>query len=233
MNRVISGFFGAVVLSGLAGCPEEPLVTTGTEMEPYFPFDGRRSWEFIADDTNAFDYIQQARLREDFETVDIDGAPTQAYTIDFFVDCVDDDLPCGGDARTGDPLRSIQISADSLKGVLIHGYAVGAGEMVSLDPPLKVAPARQVIGGSEESETDGTSFSSTFTGYEDCPVQRDVAWPECLRFDIEDGETAHPLGGTFWAVTTYGIIAFDMGGSGLWKLRDVGYCADDDDDCVL
>lgn len=233
MRRGFSVLFAMVGVSAMSGCPQDPPLNTGSEMEPYFPFDGRRSWQFINEDALAYDYLQLATLSEDFETIDVDGATTQAYTLTFVKDCVNDDTGCADGTVDGAPLWAMQISADSLKGVLVHSYSVGDAALTPLDPPLRISPARQVIGGSEETSTDGVDFSSTFTGYEDCPVQRDVRWPECVRFDIDGGGATHPLVGTFWAITTYGIVSFDLGGSGLWKGRDWGYCADGDDGCEL
>jgi hypothetical protein len=209
----------ALGLFACNGAPNDQFTFSGFDMTDYFAFDGERTWEYISSDTSVA-YFWVAELSQDVEEVD----GKKVYTVDTTKDCVGNDPTC----VEGELVRSLRWSVDATDGVEIHSYAIGTDARVDLSPPLQLATAKMKKEDVVETTTDGTDFSSTFASIETCPVQWNVEWDDCIRFDLDDGDgdlsVGHPLTGQFWVITGFNLVAQSVPGeSGRWELSDHDY----------
>lgn len=198
----------------LAGCPPagNTLTFGGTNLVDYFPFDGARSWEFQNSDTSVTYRLEATLMLE--ETTE--KRQRTIYTISHTSDCATSDKSC----VDGEELRAIRWHSSSAEGVLIEGYRMD-GVDEEFESPIKVSYASGLVGEIVETEWADQTWSSTFVGYEACPVQVSSNWT-CAHFRVEqDGEgDGYPVQGDYWALNTYNVVGFDLDGElGRWELR--------------
>lgn len=214
MLSVRTGLCAALVASGCGstspgradGC-EAGQATPGRRSSPillsdYFPFDGLRSWEY-ANPAPSMPHTLLGTMRSEVDQV----GDASVYTIDFTF----------GDRRQW----SSSWSSTSFEGVHIHGYTLGGGPEVKLDPPLQVAPPWWSGHEKLSTPTGGTTFTSELLCFQPCPVQMGVDWGQCLRFEVtsEDGPVP-PLTGTFWANWGFNIVGMELPwNAGHWGLQ--------------
>ena len=108
-------------------------------------------------------------------------------------------------------LAQVDWSSDSTGGVRIHGYHVEDGDVsVAFDPPIQFAELEMTPGDAVETETGGTTFTSTFETVEGCGTFWAPSWDDegCLKFTLADGDedpaTNAYIAGSYWLVTRYG-----------------------------
>jgi hypothetical protein len=204
----------ALFLILLCGCapPGNSLTFGGTNIVDYFPFDGARSWEFQNDDTSITYRLETTLLIE--ETTK--KRQRNVYTLSHTVDCATSDKSC----VDGEELRAVRWHSSSSDGVLIEGYrADGADEL--FETPIHVSYSSAEVGETIDTVWPDMTWTSTFVGFESCPVQVSTNWT-CAHFRVEqDGDSGgYPMQGDYWAVNTYNVVGFDLDGeAGRWELR--------------
>lgn len=216
----LSSIVFLVLMSG--GCEQPDQWTySGWSMPDFFSFDGDRVWEYISTDAT-LPYILVGTLDTEYEL--LEDQVTRVFTINYTTDCVGADVAC----EEGELLYSVRWSSNSTWGTYIHGYSMAGGEPVVLDPALQITPPTMIKGESVTTDIEGTLWTSTLGEIEPCPVQWNVEWNECMRFDLEVGEQGDdaegsyfPIAGTYWVITGYNLVAFELDGdSGRWELHD-------------
>lgn len=201
----------AAILAGLAlvGCTGNGPEFQGTNMTTHFEFANNIGtvWEYVNDD-NTLSYKLVAEI-EDMFIGDTDTTFTMVYRKDCISvdseDCVQDEV-----------VRSLTFTSDVL-GVRIHDVD---GE--TLDPALVITTQFAKIDDVNTTDVRGNTYTSTFTDVVDaCPV-RIPEWTGCAQFDVTSSGADDNLTGTYWSVTSYGLVAFDWPDQpGLWGLNAV------------
>lgn len=210
--RIALIVFGAAML---AGCqPDDVDNFVGEPSSPYFPFDGKRTWQYISTDLK-LTYKRSAEMRSTEPDV-IDN--TNTYPVDYWVRCVQHDDEC----ETGIE-RTITWSSDQIDGVRIWNWTEGNRDTVYFDPPLKIAAADMKIGQTYHTVHLGVTWTSTLVAKEECPIRYDGGPDLCLRFSITDGdddpETGKGLVGDYWAGPGFNVVGFQFPGEeGVWEL---------------
>jgi hypothetical protein len=193
----------------------------GYVMEDFFPFDGQRSWEFVNDDAS-LPYKLTAALDPVYE--EQNEGVTRVFTIEYAMECVSTDAGCeDGPYRT----RYVKMSSDSTYGTLLYGYDSEASGPVQFSPPVVFTDANSKVGQVEETETGGTTWTSTFSSIEPCPVKNTDQWDECVHFVLDDGGAGTPLAGEYWAVAGYNVVAMQLAEDAeKWQLLNTVYSAE-------
>ena len=174
----------------LTACNGPMTGYTGHSTHEYMALDGDRSWRYVNDG------IEFDLSVEKVETKDANG--TEVVTLEY---------------SEYDPFKllgSIDWSSDSSDGIMVHGYALEGQEAVSFDTPIGVSEYQMIPGDSVTTETNGSTFTSTFEAVESCPNDWvDEDW-ECLKFVIEsDSEaSAYPFVGQWWLANAWGASQF-------------------------
>lgn len=207
-----------VALALLAGCNGDPPGYKGTQMSPYFPYDGERLAEYYNADVDAVPWklvvekLEPTQRIGDYEVVTFEWS----------------------NYDTGEIVGSVMWSSAEGDGIQIHGYAVGTGEPTMYDPPIAVSDDDDYMlsGESITTETGGMTFTSTYVGMEDCPVQWGLEWEGCVRMSIDDGDgddMAGPIfAGDYWLVQRYGPAWMHTTGfSDKWDLARYEWSGDD------
>jgi hypothetical protein len=191
-----------LTLMGLAtACSgDAQIVVGGTPTELMFPFDGQRSWEYRSTDDNV-PYQLVGTMLDESESIDGQNVYTINYTKDCFRDenCEDEEL-----------VFALRMSNYSPNGVFINGYDPGTGN-VNLDPPLLVAEREVRRAEPVETVTAGITFSSEFIGPTSCDdhIVITTSWT-CNEFLITGDAPLFPITGTFHAVNSQGLVAFQF-----------------------
>ncbi len=204
-----------IALASFSGCTgTNPFTFSGVPIPDLFPFDGLRHWEFTSTDTSVRYRLVAEMLPEDPDTID----GRTVYTVDYFTECVAQDGSC----VDGELLRSLMWASDGSDGVFVYGYDNGSG-LVELSPPVQIGTDAMKRGDVVESTTDGTTWSSEMMGLEPCPVNMNVAWDDCGKFEVTaaDGDGS-PIAGTYWANAGFNVVAFEWSGdeTGQWGLSN-------------
>lgn len=186
---------GLILALGLTACPGTGGTTyTGHSTYEYFPFEGQRSWTYVADTDVA--------------------APNVDYNL--YVEKVDSNMVGSNELAlleyrknddTGDLLYSIEWSSDAADGVLIWSYEVQGGESVTFDEPLQFAQYRMTVGASVTTSSNGVEITSTLAGVEDCPNYWTSQVWECLHMQVE-GPDNLPFVGDWWGAGSWGASRF-------------------------
>jgi hypothetical protein len=171
----------------------------GYRMDKQFPLDGDREWQYLNDNEGVEHPIRVEKLSTPrmVDTIAV-------YTLEYY------------NEETGDIVRSVDWSSDSINGVLIHAYThYEAGEdPVEFDPPIQFADDEMAPGASVVTETGGYTFTSTLEGSEPCPNHYVPDWDECLRMTLDDGDGDDSAGalvaGEYWLVPSFGTAWFRM-----------------------
>ncbi|MDP2311184.1 MAG: hypothetical protein Q8P18_34505 [Pseudomonadota bacterium] len=189
-----------------AACTGGETTTRGTNLAPFFPTDGERSAEFI----NDADDVSWTLLVEKLEPTETIGG-AELVTFEWSRE------------DTGAVLGAVKWSSSTSAGVAIHAWAGADGAFVVLDPPVQVADEEMKSGDTLETPIGGATFTSTFVGFEDCPVAWGTDWTGCAHLTIDDGDgdpMAGPLfAGDYWQVEGYGAAWMQTTGyDGRWDL---------------
>ncbi len=59
-------------------------------------------------------------------------------------------------------------------------------------------------------ETEDSSWTSTFTGFEECPNRTNADWNACAHFELDDGGAGSPFAGEYWVNVGYNIVSFHI-----------------------
>jgi hypothetical protein len=183
-----------------------------SNIHKYMPLDGNRSWRY-ENDGSSFDLSIEKTNAELF-----DG--TEIVTISY------------AKYEPVESLASIDWSSDSLNGILIHGYTITNEGGMEFEIPIVFAQTRMLPGESNETTTDGITFTSTFVALEQCPnnwVDENNIW-DCLKFEVSsDGSSTNfPFIGEWWLANTWGPSRFitpdgSFGSSNTWILSQATY----------
>jgi hypothetical protein len=168
-------------------------------MHNQFPMDGDREWQYLNDD----DGVEFPMRVEKLSTPRMVDNIT-VYTFEYY------------NEESGDIVRSVEWSSDSINGVLIHAYTnhEGGGEPVEFDPPIQFADEEMAPGQCAITETGGYTFTSTLVVSEPCPNHYVPDWEACLKMTLDDGDGDDSAGamvaGEYWLVPSYGTAWFRM-----------------------
>lgn len=209
----------------LTGCPAQDQFTTdGLELWEHFPFDGTRSWEYISTNLE-LDYKLQGDMRPDDPDPEV-SEDYNIYHIDFTQNCVNPDSGC----VDGQLVRTLGFSSDITNGTLIHTFNQGSVN-IEFDPPLVVAPKEfDTVGQTEDTSTDGITWSSTLVGFEPCSnviamQGSDFEKSNCsAHLTLSDNDnfpdTNYGLAGDYWVAKGLGIVGISLEGDDgeIWGL---------------
>ena len=215
----------AIALFVLSGCTGNSNYSySGFSMTEYFEFDGERTWEFVSQDTDLA-YLLIGDLLQ--ETGEANNGDSIVYTIEFTKDCVGTDATC----VDKEFVRSVDWSCDDTHGTQIHHYLMADGDEKTFDPPLGITDAKMKKEDYVETAVDGTTWRSTFVSIEECPVQWNVDWNECIRLEVDDGvgdlTTGSPVSGIYWVITGFNVVAMELPGeTDRWELLKHHYTPD-------
>lgn len=192
----------------LPSCGGSSYTYTGYRMHKQFPLDGDREWQYL----NDADDVENPMRVEKISTPTMKGN-TAVYTLEYY------------NEETGDIVRSVDWSSDSINGVQIHGYIdyEASGEEVTFDPPILFADDEMAPNASVVTETGGYTFTSTLMYSEPCPNHYVPDWEDCLKMVLDDGDgddtTGALVAGEYWLVPSYGTAWFRMTpDSNNWRL---------------
>lgn len=186
---------------------------SGFALYHYFPLDGQRSWEYVSDDFSYKLVVEKTGVerKRDFQIVQLDYSEqdpaTQEKTLDY----------------------SIKWSSDSTNGVLVHGVKVEGQDTdwQTFDTPVELG--KNVVKGDQTTtETNGTTFTSTFVGVEDCPNNWVTDTWQCLHITIDDEGAGYPFSGDYWLAASWGPSRFTpTGQSNPWVLAKGDFTPED------
>lgn len=190
----------------------------GTKMDEFFPMEGGRQATYVNEDANVPYQLEMEKV-SDFEQV----GDRQVWTFEYY------------DDQTFSLVAGVKWSVVPGDAVQIHGWSDASGSSTTYDPPVNVTdPSGYMhVGDSVVTETGGVSFTSTYVGNEDCPVQWGLDWEDCAHMSISDGgadvsaadaATRPFFVGDYWLVTRY-MIAWmhNRGYDQKWNLADYDY----------
>ena len=189
-------------------CGGSSYTYTGYRMHKQFPLDGDREWQYLNDAEdiqNPFrvEKIATPRIQDNLEI----------YTLEYY------------NEETGDIVRAVEWSSDSINGVLIHSYVdyEAGGEAVVLDPPIVFADDDMAPGQFVVTETGGYTFTATLQSSEPCPNHYVPDWEDCLKLTLDDGDGDDSAGalvaGEYWLVPSFGTAWFRMTpDTDIWRL---------------
>jgi hypothetical protein len=202
-----------VAALALVGCVGSSPPGGGTILWESFPYDGKRTWEYVSTD----DALTYKLVVEIFGPGEPGLLETTVYTLHYKQDCFGNDPSC----VTGEILRIIKWSSDPTHGVLVHGF----GDLLAMqdfDPPIKISADDGDRGDSWTTTTGGANWTSTYVGVEACPESMVQEWPNCFRFDVTtDAGEGYPLAGTWWSAQSQGAAGLEIATeTGLWQLND-------------
>jgi len=201
-------------------CPPNVPGYQGERMDQYFVFDevdGERSWEFVSLDTSLA-YLLLGDLVD--ETEDINDGQTRIHSIRYTRDCLGADPLCEDNSYD----RTLLLSFDNVNGALFHGYQFDGEDEFRYENPVVLVTTHVNQDDVNTTETDGLTISSSFVGFEECPNQWNVDWPDCTHFLIEVEGGSTPLAGDWWVNVGFNIVAFDIeADSERWELKSAEY----------
>jgi hypothetical protein len=207
----------SLLLPLLVACDGGTTTYRGTQLSEYFPYDGTRSAEYINEDTEnigwklVVDKLEPTSRQGDYELVTFEWSN------------FDD----------GSILGSVIWSSSNGDGIHIHGYSVGTDAPITFDPPIQFGDDDDYMSVGEEvvTETGGYTFTATYIGNEDCPVQWGLDWEGCLHMRLDDGDgddMAGPIfAGDYWLVQRYGPAWMHLTGyTEKWNLARYDWSGD-------
>ena len=174
----------------------------------YLAFDGDRVWRYQNESEN----VDYTLVVETLESSSVDGVETITF-----------------EYSKEDPqelLGSITWQSGLLEGIGIQKYSTADGEEVIFDELVVFAQNRMVPGASVTTETNGSVFTSTMNGVEQCPNEWNTneVW-ECLHFTVTVDSESHsyPFVGDFWMANGWGASRLNIpqgswGAEGTWVL---------------
>lgn len=204
----------ALMVSLLFGCSGNNIgENKGFQMSEYFPQDGDRMSIHESEDTEVPYRLRSEKLPDAIMVDDVETWQWDTYQ------STDNELVLAW---------SVQWSAPSGDGVIIHSYTDGAGDKTTFDPPIQVAPITDFMNTGEkiETTTGGATWTSEILDVGTCEVLwGTLVWENCihLRLDDGDGNDADdlPFAGEYWQVTSYGTAWFQgSGDTSKWVLLD-------------
>ncbi|GEM_PF-5114288 len=171
-------------------------------MADYLPLDGERRWELENDEHGAL-------LRVELQPGPSDG-PRHLHHFD------------------PDTLRKVldlELASTPAYGIEVHGWRVGTGSEVRLDPPMELTPGRMAQDDVHDASVDDFEVYVRFAGLEVCENGWvGDAW-ECAVLDIEAPGT--PLDGHFELAPVYGFSVWQRSDDPApWRLRRAFYETD-------
>ena len=183
----------------LPSCGGSSYTYQGYRMSEQFPLDGDREWQYLNDSEG----VEHPMRVEKIATPTMKNG-AEVYTLEYY------------NEETGDIVRAVDWSSDSVNGVQIHGYVdyTTDGEEVSFEPPIVFADDKMVAGAFVVTETGGYTFTSTLVMSEACPNHYVPDWEDCLKMVLDDGDgddsTGALVAGEYWLVPSYGTAWFRM-----------------------
>lgn len=202
----------------LVACDGGLVDYKGTQMSEFFPYDGSRQAEYFNEDVDNVDW---KLVVEKVEPVEQIGA-YEVVTFEW------------SNYSTGEIVGAVKWSSSSGDGIHIHGYSVGTGDVTTFDPPIAFTDDDDYMkaGESVTTQTGGMTFTATFVGVEDCPVQWGLEWEDCLHIELDDGDgddSAGPIfAGDYWLVQRYGPAWMHLTGySEKWNLARYDWSEDE------
>lgn len=194
------------------GGPDFP----GIKMSPNFPMDGSRRAVYFNDAVE--DWKLVIEKKEPPERVNEEDVVTFEWSR----------------SDTEEIIGAVKWSSTSGEGIKIHGYAVGLEDFITFDPPVLVSDDddKMLRGDSVTTETNnGYTFTSTYIGPEDCPVNWGNKWTDCVHIRLDDGDGDDMVGpifaGDYWLVQRYGPAWMELSGyPGKWDLSDYDWSGD-------
>lgn len=201
-----------IVLLG-AGCPvDDP--TIGYVMDDYFPFDGQViGWTF-GNMNEDVDYVLKRTYDPD-DSVTVNEV--RHHTFSTYREC----LPEATDCQDGFVWEYV-ISGGAGRGVALHAYERPGTGRVELDPPIRVALPRMAPGDVlTTQDSDGHTWTSTFSTIVDCEQTLDVTW-SCAKITITSDPPGHWLAGDWYGQPGYNIVSFERSQDpGRWRLVEI------------
>jgi hypothetical protein len=222
--RTHLGTLPALALAALllgSACKGGGYTYEGQKLSDYFPLYGEPHWEYALDGD-----AEGKQMTVDKNPVTQKDGDRELVTLDYALSKPSVQL-----------LTSIVWSSDSSDGVLVHSMTDQlTGTTTTYDPPVIVAEATMTVDDVIETETGGSTFSTTYVGQEDCPnlwvtdTDEDV-W-ECVHIKVDDGDGDPNSGPLFaadwWWAADWGTSRFlARGNSGQWILLDADPIIDD------
>ncbi|MES2640438.1 MAG: hypothetical protein V4850_13175 [Myxococcota bacterium] len=175
----------------VVGCTGDTLMR-GTNLASFFPTDGERRAEYVNAAAGDIPWTLIVEKLEPTET--IDGA--ELVTFEWSRD------------DTGELLGAVKWSSSSAEGIAIHAWSGPDGAFVVFDEPVQVADDAMISGDTLDTPAGGVSFTSTFVGFEDCPVSWGEDFEGCAHLSIDDGDgdpmTGPLFAGDYWLANEQG-----------------------------
>lgn len=195
----------------LPACPSPTYDFTGYKMADYFPVSGTR---LEIKYNNQDESVPWTLLVEKKGTQMVDSI--SVVTMEH------------SNYDSGDVQYAVFWSADSSKGIMIHGYQnADASEVVEFDTPVVFGPRQMLPDEVVTTSTNGYTFTSTLAAIEGCATYWAEGWGDenCLRLELDDGDgdpaTNGEITGTYWLVPEYGIALMQLGAyTGTWSMVD-------------
>ncbi len=200
-------FVGAVAFLGLAACPPstDPIPAGGTEMTQFFNFKANRvqSWEFV-NLSSDYGYALFADMSDVIEEV----PEGQVYSVLWEIDCRSSGVEC-----ISGPSHTVKWRSTEGQGVFITELVQEDGTSRVFEPPLTIAAEEMNPGEIVETITAGATWTSTYNGFEDCPIRMTGEWDgACVRFTVSDGDadplTNPELTGDIWGIRNFNLVGF-------------------------
>lgn len=214
-------FVGAVAFLGLAACPAPPGNVGeggGTEMTQFFDFEANRvqSWEYI----NLSDDYGYALLADMSDIVE-DVEEGQVFSVTWTTEC----RSSGSECISG-PTHTVKWRSTPGDGVFITELVYADGTSRVFSPPITVAAEEMKPEETVETITGGGTWTSTYHGFEDCPIRMSGSWEgACVRFTVSDGDadplTNPELTGEIWGIRNYNLVGFQRESDAeVWEMSD-------------
>jgi hypothetical protein len=166
----------------------------GLKMSDYFPTDGQRDAEYVNDDPDTVPFTLEVQKVEPTETV----GTTEVVTFEWY------------NEDTGELMGAVKWGSSSQDSIQIFAYAVGTDDYTTFDTPVQLTDDSNYMnrGESVVTETNGFTFTSTFSDVQDCPTVWDASWSDCVHITLDDGDGDDMAGpifvGEYWLVHRYG-----------------------------
>jgi hypothetical protein len=189
-------------------CTGNTTSYSGHSTYDYMAFDGDRQWRY----QNESESVDYTLIIETLESDSVDGVETITF-----------------EYSKEDPqelLGSITWVSGLLEGIGISKYSTASGEEVVFDEVIVFAQNRMVPGGTVSSETNGSVFTATMHGVEECANEWNTSevW-DCLHFTMAVDSDTHsfPFVGDFWMANGWGPSRINIpqgswGTDGTWVL---------------
>lgn len=202
----------------LAGCGEATF--DGTVAWRSFPFDGERTWEFVADG-QASPFQVDARILVDAgATITSVG---NAYVVEHAKRCA----TVSADCIDQEVIRTVEWSSTPA-GVYIHGIFAD-DDFDTFDPPIQLSAGSVLVGDVWETRTAGALWTSTYGGQESCPTRFAGALAQCFRYDLTTTGADRGLAGSYWAAPGINVAAFELAIDGTRWVYGTSECVGDCD----